>query len=65
MLPHAHASWEESGTIDDVAEVAHTADRLGFHFLTCAEHVVVPVDVARPVGAATGILWPRSATWPP
>jgi len=46
MLPHAHASWEESGTIDDVAEVAHTADRLGFHFLTCAEHVVVPVDVA-------------------
>jgi probable F420-dependent oxidoreductase len=46
MLPHAHASWEEDGTIDDVAAVARTAERLGFHFLTCAEHVVVPVDVA-------------------
>jgi len=46
MLPHAHATWEEDGTIDDVATVARSAERLGFHFLTCAEHVVVPVDVA-------------------
>jgi probable F420-dependent oxidoreductase len=46
MLPSAHASWEEDGTIDDVAAIAETADRLGYHHLTCSEHVVVPTDVA-------------------
>jgi probable F420-dependent oxidoreductase len=46
MLPHAHASWEGDGTIDDVAAVARAADRLGYHFCTCAEHVIVPTEVA-------------------
>jgi probable F420-dependent oxidoreductase len=46
MLPDAHASWEVDGTIDDVATIARTAERLGYHHLTCSEHVVVPTDVA-------------------
>ena len=46
MLPDAHASWEVEGTIDDVAAIAKTADRVGYHHLTCSEHVVVPTDVA-------------------
>ncbi len=46
MLPHAHAAWEQDGTVDDVATIARAADRLGFDYLTCSEHVVVPVDVA-------------------
>ena len=46
MLPHAHASWERSATIDDVATVARAADRLGYDYLTCSEHVVIPTDVA-------------------
>ncbi|HEV3367191.1 MAG TPA: LLM class F420-dependent oxidoreductase [Acidimicrobiales bacterium] len=46
MLPGAHASWETAGTIDDVVAIAEAADRLGYHHLTCSEHVVVPVDVA-------------------
>lgn len=46
MLPGGHASWEVDGSMDDVATIAKTADRLGFHHLTCSEHVVVPVDVA-------------------
>ncbi len=46
MLPHAHASWEQDGTIEDVAAVARAADRLGLDYLTCSEHVVVPVEVA-------------------
>ncbi|MGB7053135.1 MAG: TIGR03619 family F420-dependent LLM class oxidoreductase, partial [Acidimicrobiales bacterium] len=46
MLPAAHASWEEEGTIDDVAAIAAAADRLHYDHLTCSEHVVVPVDVA-------------------
>jgi probable F420-dependent oxidoreductase len=46
MLPGAHARWEENGTIEDVAAIAQTADRLGYHHLTCSEHIVVPTDVA-------------------
>jgi probable F420-dependent oxidoreductase len=46
MLPAAHASWEEGGTIDDVAAIAAAADRLHYDHLTCSEHVAVPVDVA-------------------
>ncbi len=46
MLPGAHASWEQEGTIDDVAAIAQAAERLGYHHLTCSEHVVVPTEVA-------------------
>jgi probable F420-dependent oxidoreductase len=46
LLPDAHADWEVDGSIDDVAAIAELADRLGYHHLTCSEHVVVPVDVA-------------------
>lgn len=51
MLPDAHASWEEGGTIDDIAAVARAADRLGYHHLTCSEHVIIPTDVAAVRGA--------------
>jgi probable F420-dependent oxidoreductase len=44
MRPSSHARWEESGSIEDVARVAETADRLGYHHLTCAEHIGVPAD---------------------
>jgi probable F420-dependent oxidoreductase len=46
MLPEAHAHWEQDGTIEDVVAVAETADRLGYHHLTCSEHVVIPTGVA-------------------
>lgn len=51
MLPAAHASWEENGTIDDVAAIAEAADVLGYDHLTCSEHVIVPVDVAAERGS--------------
>jgi probable F420-dependent oxidoreductase len=60
MLPGAHARWEEHGTIDDVAAIARTADRLGYHHLTCSEHVVVPTDVAPVRG---GRYWDPLATF--
>src|SRR5947199_1619163 len=48
MLPVAHARWEETGTIEDVARIAEAADRLGYNHLTCSEHVGVPaVDAER------------------
>ncbi len=46
VLPGAHARWEESGTIEDVARIAETADRLGYHHLTCSEHIGVPATEA-------------------
>jgi len=42
MLPTASSGWERDGTIDDVARIAETADRLGYHHLTCSEHVALP-----------------------
>ena len=42
LVPGAHARWELDGTIDDVRRVAEAADRLGFEYLTCSEHMAVP-----------------------
>jgi probable F420-dependent oxidoreductase len=32
--------------IDDVAQIAQAADRLGYSHVTCSEHIVIPTDVA-------------------
>jgi probable F420-dependent oxidoreductase len=46
MLPGSHARWEETATIQDVGRIAETADRLGYHHLTCSEHIGVPSSQA-------------------
>jgi probable F420-dependent oxidoreductase len=46
MLPDAHASWEVDASIEDVAALATTADRLGYSHLTCSEHVIIPPEIA-------------------
>jgi probable F420-dependent oxidoreductase len=51
LLPGAHARWERTGTIDDVAMIAREADALGYHHLTCSEHVAVPAEAATTRGA--------------
>jgi probable F420-dependent oxidoreductase len=43
LVPGAHAGWEEEGTIGDVRRIAVSADRLGYEYLTCSEHIAVPV----------------------
>jgi probable F420-dependent oxidoreductase len=50
-LPGAHAAWEADAGIDEITRVAVEAERLGYHHLTCSEHVGVPVDVAKVRGA--------------
>lgn len=45
-LPHAHASWEVDAGIAEIERVVVEAERLGYDFCTCSEHVVVPRDVA-------------------
>jgi probable F420-dependent oxidoreductase len=42
LNPRVHNSWEETAPFDAVVEIAETADRLGYHHLTCSEHVAVP-----------------------
>ncbi len=58
-VPGRHARWEGDAGIDELAEVAHAADRLGFHHLTCSEHVGVPTESARQRG---GTYWDPLAT---
>lgn len=44
--PKGHARWEADAGIEEVARIARAADELGYHHVTCSEHVGIPVDVA-------------------
>lgn len=44
LTPRGHAGWEAHGRPTDLRRVAETADRLGYHHLTCSEHVAIPDD---------------------
>ncbi|MGW4396954.1 LLM class F420-dependent oxidoreductase [Amycolatopsis nivea] len=59
-LPGDPNAWEDTAGIEDLALIAETADRLGFHHLTCSEHVAVPVDVAERRGST---YWDPLATF--
>lgn len=39
-----HASWERAAGIDEIVQVAQAADRAGYHFMTCSEHVALPAE---------------------
>jgi probable F420-dependent oxidoreductase len=58
-LPGAHAKWEESAGIAEITRIAVEAERLGYHHLTCSEHVGIPTDVAKVRG---GTYWDPLAT---
>lgn len=59
-LPGAHARWEVDAGIEDVARVVVEAERLGYDFCTCSEHVAVPVEDASVRGAT---YWDPLATF--
>jgi len=59
-VPGAHGVWEVAAGIEELAQIAERADRLGFHHLTCSEHVAVPTDVAAQRGAT---YWDPLATF--
>jgi probable F420-dependent oxidoreductase len=42
MLPQASGDWEKTASIDDLAQIAEAADQLGYHHLTCSEHIALP-----------------------
>jgi probable F420-dependent oxidoreductase len=41
----SHAAWEVAAGPAELRRIAVTADRLGYHHLTCSEHVAIPLDV--------------------
>jgi len=49
--PEHGATWEETAGPAELARIAVAADRLGFHHVTCSEHVAVP-EAAAPVRGA-------------
>lgn len=59
QFPGQHSAWERTAGITELAAVAETADRLGFDYLTCSEHVAVPTEVANQRG---GTYWDPLAT---
>ncbi|MEZ5151439.1 LLM class F420-dependent oxidoreductase [Rhodococcus zopfii] len=58
--PASRAEWERHAGIDELARVAETADRLGYHHVTCSEHVAVPTRIAAERG---GVYWDPLATF--
>jgi len=42
----APLTWEKDATIDDIGRVAEVADRLGYHHMTCSEHIGLPSSEA-------------------
>ena len=38
----APLTWEQNASIEDIGRVAEEADRLGYHHLTCSEHIGIP-----------------------
>jgi probable F420-dependent oxidoreductase len=52
-------AWEAEGGIADIAAVVEAADRLGYDWAGCPEHVLIPEDVA---AARGGRYWDPVAT---
>jgi probable F420-dependent oxidoreductase len=59
QMPGAASAWERDGAVEDLVHVAEAADVLGFDYLTCPEHVIVPEDDA---GQRGSTYWDPVAT---
>ncbi|MFG1854364.1 TIGR03619 family F420-dependent LLM class oxidoreductase [Actinomadura geliboluensis] len=58
--PPGNAAWERDAGIEEIARIAEAADRLGYHHVTCSEHVAVPAEAAEQRG---GVYWDPLATF--
>lgn len=59
-VPGNHGDWEQRAGITELSEIAAVADELGYAYLSCSEHVGVPVAAARDRG---GTYWDPLATF--
>jgi probable F420-dependent oxidoreductase len=60
MTPNGHAPWEVDAVFDEVVPLVEAADRLGYDYVTCSEHVIIPDHVAVVRG---GRYWDPLATF--
>jgi probable F420-dependent oxidoreductase len=51
QMPGVSSTWERAAGPDDLIRIAETADQLGFDYLTCPEHVIVPEHAAAERGS--------------
>lgn len=47
LLPGVSAPWEKTASIEDLTQIAETADKLGYYHLTCSEHIALPAAEKR------------------
>ena len=47
----APLGWEKDAGIEDIGRIAETADRLGYHHMTCSEHIGLPAGETARRGA--------------
>ena len=51
LTARGHGAWERDAGPGELRRIAVAADRLGFHHLTCSEHVAIPHEVVATRGA--------------
>jgi probable F420-dependent oxidoreductase len=49
--PRTHSAWEVGAGPAELRQIAQAADRLGYHHLTCSEHVGIPATAAAARGS--------------
>jgi probable F420-dependent oxidoreductase len=47
LVPRSHADWEAAAGPAELRVIVQAADRLGYHHVSCSEHVGIPTDVAK------------------
>ncbi len=51
IVTRSGTRWADEGGIEELARIAETADRLGYHHLTCSEHIALPASEIERRGA--------------
>lgn len=46
LVPRSHAEWEAQAGPAELRAIVQAADRLGYHHVSCSEHVGIPTEVA-------------------
>jgi probable F420-dependent oxidoreductase len=59
QTPGGHARWEQGAMVEDLRRIAEAADRLGYHHLTCSEHIGIPASEG---GRRGRVYWDALAT---
>ena len=47
LVPRSHAPWETDAGPAQLRQIVQAADRLGYHHVTCSEHIGIPTEVAK------------------